>query len=164
MSGIKSAYDVGRDEFAVTGHVPYVRKYVVDYDDLDATAYTYNIQVPAGTLIRSVAAIVTAAFAGGTPTIDIGDGSDVDGFIDSTNSDLAETVLNDFAISTAIAANTFAEGKYYAAAGVVQITGSAALSAGQLTVLVEELRFEDSWRASGEIGQSYPTYVTPTVA
>lgn len=153
MQGIRSAFDVGRDEFKVTGLVPYFRKIEIKYDQLAASTYDFDIPIQARTLILGVAARIDTAFAGGTPTLDIGDGSNADCFIDSTNSDIDPTSAGAVANSQVIAANAFAKGLYYASAGVVKVTGAADLTDGKVTVLIQELQTADGWRDKGDIGQ-----------
>ena len=62
----------------------WVRSKAITNADTGTTAVIMD--VPAGTLIPPQSAMIQilTAFAGGTPSIDIGDGDDDDGWIDTT--------------------------------------------------------------------------------
>jgi hypothetical protein len=100
------------------------------------------MDIPAGTFIPAygVAIQILTAFAGGTPSLDVGDGDDPDGWVDSlditegteatytggaTNSDLADS------------------GKYYAADGQLAVVVSASLTAGKAYVLAHLIDMSD---------------------
>ncbi len=144
--GIQSAYDVGRDEFAVTGFQSYFRKFVINYDDF--ASGLYKIPVEAGRIVLGVIAIVSGVFDG-TPSLDVGTGADDDAFVDSTDSDIDLTSAGAF-YNREGGANAAPRGVNYAAAGLVSVKLTATNpSKGKLTVLVHELDITDSWRAAG---------------
>jgi len=86
-------------------------------------------------ILFAVMHAVRTAFAGGTPSIDIGDGTDVDGYLDST--DITETTAGNFANSmTAASADAVLnEGEYLTAPRSITVTLSASLTAGAGKVL-----------------------------
>lgn len=112
---------------------------ILNYD-FDDTALTIYIPATAANpiLLKSVQHIVRTAFAGGTPAINIGDGTDTDAFI--TAAEITEATAGNVATSYGGAAAS-ADGMYFTAAGTVVVTLSASLSAGAGTVLVEVFRF-----------------------
>ena len=152
MSGIRSAYDFGRNEFAVTGHVPYFRKVEIDFDDLD-TNLVYNIPVDAGTIVLGVGVIVTKAFDGNLPILLVGRSGDTDGFLAS--GDVALATLNSFYYSGG-GDNDDAEGHYSADADYIVVDVDYTTTAptyGTIVVLIHELKIADNWRSLGDIGQ-----------
>jgi hypothetical protein len=169
MSGIRSAFEVGRNEFAVTGFVPYFRKVEIAFEDLDANL-EFKIPVQAGTFILGAGVRVEAAFDGNLPVLLMGRSGDPDGFLVSGN--VALTTPNSFYYSGG-GANADAQGRYFAAADYILVDvnyTTTAPTAGALTVLLHEFavdagtRGQPGWRESGEIGQDYPTYSAPGVS
>jgi len=98
------------------------------------------LDVPAGTFIppHGIAIEVLTAFAGGTPSLDIGDGDDPDGWIDTTA--ITEATPGTYADVDAALAVT---GKYYASADTIDAVVSASLTAGKAYVLVYMLNVKD---------------------
>ena len=90
------------------------------------------IKVPANTLVTSVALNVTTA-EGGTLTLDVGDGTDPDGYFDGVNGNTAA------AYSLAPSAGTptgYADGKFYTAADTIDVTTVNAADAAVMTLTV----------------------------
>jgi hypothetical protein len=103
----------------------YARKFAYAWDDLDA-ADDYYIPIDAGTTILFLTHRVTTAFAGGTPSLTVGDSAAVDTYLISA--DVGETSLNDVAGS--LTATTPVEPKYYASANYIRICHATGLTAG----------------------------------
>jgi hypothetical protein len=169
MSGIRSAFDVGRDEFEVTGYVPYFRKVEIAFADLDANL-EYKIPVQAGTFVLGVGVRVDAAFNGNLPVLLAGRSGDPDGFLVSANLALA---TQDAFYYSGGGANADAQGRYFAAADYILVDVNFTTTApteGALTVLVCEMgvdpktRGQLGWRELNDIGQAYPTYSPPSVS
>ena len=101
--------------------------------EADTDSVVDIVDIPAGTLIppHAVMIQVLTLFAGGTPSIDIGDADDDDGWIDTTA--ITETTAGPYADVDAALAVT---GKYYASAGKIKATVSASLTAGKAYVFV----------------------------
>lgn len=101
------------------------------------------IDIPAGSLVRSVMVEVSTA-EGGAATIDVGDGSDANGFLAAVD----VNATGDTAMALALtegAPNTvtgYSAGKYYAAADTIDVTAGAALDTAVFTVRVILDRFE----------------------
>jgi hypothetical protein len=153
MSGIRSAFDVGRNEFEVTGHVPYFRKVVIPFADLDSTNYDYKIPVQAGTIVLGIGVKVDTGFNGNLPILDVGRSGDPDGFIN----DLAIATSNAFAYSGAIGSAAEKGGYYFAAADYILVDVNYTTTpptSGALTILVHEVQVADNWRSLGDIGQN----------
>lgn len=94
------------------------------------------IAVPAGSFVNKVVVIVTTAFSGGTPSLDIGDGDDVDGWVDTL--DITEAGATGGYPGTVYASEYVgAGGKYYAAADTIDAVVSASLAAGNAYVLAQ---------------------------
>lgn len=114
-------------QYAITGH--WVRSRQISNADTGTTVAI--IDVPAGTFIppHGIAIVVETAFAGGTPSLDIGDGDDPDGWIDTTA--ITEATPATYADVDAAYA---AAGKYYSAADTIDAVVSASLTAGEAYV------------------------------
>ena len=93
------------------------------------------LEIPAKTFVRSVQIVVTEAFAGGTPSLDVGDGDDPDGWIDTA--DITETTIGSYRGTEANTANEADLGKYYAAADTIDVVVSASLTDGTAYVIAE---------------------------
>lgn len=142
------SYKTGDHEFSNVSF-PIVTFYkLIDHADLNAS-FQYDIPIEAGKIVLGVSGLVTETFTGGTPVIDIGDGSDADGFIDSTQTDLAVTA-DAFACSIGFSTNAYAKGRYYAAAGVVRLTCATGLTAGKIKLFVHMLDTSTNWRTTGQ--------------
>lgn len=80
------------------------------------TAGTYTVPVKAGTFVHAVGVVVTEAFNGSGVALKIGDGTDDDGFLDST--DIALGTAATGAVPAVKLAKDggqpYANGKYYA--------------------------------------------------
>jgi hypothetical protein len=89
---------------------------------LDADDVLEVLQIPAKTLVLAVGLDVTKA-EGATLTMDVGDGSDVDGWLDGVNANTAAS----YASAVALAEGTpntlvgYGAGKYYAAADTIDV-------------------------------------------
>jgi hypothetical protein len=92
------------------------------------------IDVPANTFIPPFGVVidVVTLFAGGTPSIDVGDGSDTDGWIDTTN--ITETTAAMYAGTAAAGAAYSVTGKVYTSADTIDVVVSTGLTAGKAYV------------------------------
>ena len=80
------------------------------------------LAIPAKTMVLAVGIDVTTA-EGATQTFDVGDGSDVDGFLDGVNGNAVASYANSLVLAEA-APNTvvgYSNGKYYSAADTIDI-------------------------------------------
>ncbi len=80
------------------------------------------IRIPAKSLVMAVGVDVTTA-EGGTLTLDVGDGSDADGWLDGVNANTVASYCSAAALAEG-APNTFVgygAGKYYAAADTIDV-------------------------------------------
>ena len=80
------------------------------------------LSLPAKTYVMQVGLDVTTA-EGGTLTIDVGDGSDPDGFLDGVNANTAASYATALALTEA-SPNTvtgYSNGKYYSAADTIDV-------------------------------------------
>lgn len=93
-------------------------------------ATTAVIDVPAKHYIPpyGVSVIVTEAFAGGTPSIDVGDDTDPDGWVDTV--DITETSIGTYSGDETTTAAYAITGKYYSTADTLDVVVSASLSDG----------------------------------
>ncbi len=88
------------------------------------------LEIPANTIIpaRGVLIDIVTAFSGGTPSIDVGDGTNTDGWIDTTEiTEGTEGVYTGYA-ELAIT------GKIYTAADTIDVVVSTGLTAGKAYV------------------------------
>lgn len=85
-------------------------------------------------LLFDVGHVVTTLFTGGTPSIDVGDGTDVDAFVDTTA--ITEGTAGNIAWGRdAAGSEAKAKGQYLTSNLAITVTLSASLSAGAGTVL-----------------------------
>lgn len=107
--------------------------------EADTNTVKTVIEIPAKTFVETVKLIVTEVFAGGTPSIDIGDSDDADIWVDTT--DVTETSVGTYCGDGSDAA--FYLGHYYATANKLKATISASLSDGTAYVLAKFIRLND---------------------
>jgi len=127
----KSAVEATYQEADGLVYPPYAEVFTYAYGDADSSNNIYK-PVPAGRMITRVIHRVTTAFAGGSPSITVGDSDSDTTFLISA--DITEATLNNVADS--LTATTPVGAKYYASADYVKISLSASLTAGagQVTV------------------------------
>lgn len=109
----------------------------------DANSTVAILDVPAGTLIPpyGVVLVITTLLAGGTESLDIGDGTDPDGWIDTA--DVTETGTGTFA-GTEANTDAYAQaGKYYSAADTIDAVVNASLTAGEAYVFAYMIDVSD---------------------
>jgi hypothetical protein len=123
-------------QYPLTGR--WVRSRAITDADTNTTAVV--IDIPAGTFIPAfgVAIEVLTAFAGGTPSLDVGDSADPDGWIDTT--EITEATPGTY---TGVAAAFATTGKYYAAADRIEVVVAIGLTAGKAYVLAHLLNVAD---------------------
>lgn len=118
--------------------------YDYDYADLDASNDLY-IPLDAETIVEKVGHIVTTAFAGGTPALILGDGSDDNGYLETAVAD--PTTLGDFVTSKHGAYAYSGDGVYYSAPGFIRVGHAASLTVGAGQVILWLVRLNQlSWR------------------
>src|SRR3990167_2129782 len=85
------------------------------------------IDIPAGSFLPcyAVNVIITTLLDGGTPSIDVGDGDDDDGWVDTT--EITETGAGTYG---SVAAAYAVTGKYYSAADTIDVVLATGLTAG----------------------------------
>jgi hypothetical protein len=101
------------------------------------------LDIPAGSYIppKGVSVIITTGLDGGTPSIDIGDLDNDDGWVDTT--DITETSAGTY---SGLAANTAAysdTGRYYASANQITAKIATGLTAGAFYVVAQVLDLAD---------------------
>ena len=141
------ARKVGDHEFSFPQFPIRVQKVEYAFSDLDASD-DLKIPVEAGQVVLAVAHEVVTAFSGGTPALDIGDGTDVDFWIINTELDLS--TVGDFQISFS-SAQPGSAGAKFNAAGNVQLSHAASLTAGEGIVYLLIIDPRTNWRNAGEI-------------
>lgn len=124
-------------QYGVVGR--WVRSKKFTYADTGTTKAVLDI--PAGTFIPPFGVIVyvKTAWAGGTPSIDVGD-SDADGWVDTTN--VTETTIGCYA-GTIAAATLNTGGKIYTSADTIDVTLAASSTAGEGYVFAYMLDVSD---------------------
>ena len=100
----------------------------------DANTTKPVLDIPAKTYVKKVWIVVDVLFAGGTPSIDIGDGTDVDGWIDST--DITEATVGAYSGDGGDAVWSFF-GKYYQTADTIDAVIATGLTSGNAFVIAE---------------------------
>lgn len=103
----------------------------------DTNTTVAAVTIPAGSFVKpyGVSVIIDTAFAGGTPSLDVGDGDDTDGWVDSV--DITETSTGTYSGTEANTAAYAQHGKYYSAEDTIDVVVSASLTAGNAYVRVE---------------------------
>ncbi len=123
-------------EFARQVVIPEIEVISYKYSDLDATAHTLTIPIDPDTVVVKVGHEVVKAFSGGTPSIDIGDGTTAAYFLGSAS--ITEGAAGNLAFGTA--------SKKYATGGVIVVTHAAGLTAGEGKVFIEKFSTKGNWR------------------
>lgn len=123
-------------QYGLTGR--WVRSREITYADTGTTVAI--LDVPAGTLIppHGAVIVITTLWSGGSPSLDIGDGTTADGWIDSTA--ITEGSTGTYADVDAAYAVT---GKYYASADTIDAVVAASSTAGAAYVYVYMLDVAD---------------------
>lgn len=103
----------------------------------DTNTTVNALEIPAGAFIPpyGVTIVIAEAFAGGTPSLDVGDSADPDGWIDSV--DITEATPGTYSGTETNTANDAINGKYYAAADQIQVVVSASLTDGTAYVMAQ---------------------------
>lgn len=102
------------------------------------------LDVPKNTFIPplGVVVVITTLFAGGTPTIDVGDGANPDGWVDNT--DVTEGTAGAYAGTETNTAAYSGSGKLYTAADTIDVVlPDQAITAGEGYVLAYMLDVGD---------------------
>ena len=109
-------------------------------------AGTYTVPAPAGTRVAGGGTVVAIVFDG-SPTLTIGDGDDVDGYLDNTDIALttALTVTTPAVKLFEDGGNPYANGKYYPTADTVDyIWDPAAATTGRLIGWVDHINVREA--------------------
>lgn len=98
------------------------------------------IEIPAGAFIPpyGVSVEIVEVLAGGTPSLDVGDSGDPDGWVDST--EITETTLGTY---SGIAADLAVTGKYYASADQIEVVVATGLTGGTAYIIMRYYDFSD---------------------
>lgn len=107
----------------------------------DANSTKVCLDIAAKTLVLEVLVIITTVLAGGTPSLDIGDADDNDGWVDTL--DITETTAGSYR-GGATNSPFSVTGKYYASAGQIKAVVSASLASGSAVVAARVLRLQDT--------------------
>ena len=125
------------EQYAVQSRV--VRSKAITNADTNTTVSV--IDVPAKTLVLAVWIVILTDFDGGTPSIDIGDDTNPDGWIDTT--DITEITAGTYK-GTETNTGAYADtGKYYAAKDEIDAVVATGLTAGKAYVFAEMVSVED---------------------
>ena len=120
----------------------WVRSKNFTYANKNAT--TAVLDVPAGTLIPAfgVVCVVVTPFSGGTPTIDVGESGDTDGWVDNAN--VTVGTAGAYTGTVAAGAGLAGTGKYYSAATTIDVVlPNEAITAGSGYVLAHMINVSD---------------------
>lgn len=111
--------------------------------EADTGTTVQAIDVPAKTLIPAygVGVVVTEAFAGGTPLLDVGDGADADGFVDQ--GDITATTIGAYYGDETTTAAYASIGRYYPTADTIDVVVSASLTNGTAYVVAKMIRLAE---------------------
>jgi len=139
---IHESYEVADNEFTSLAFQSFwlVKEY--DYADVPV-GLTITYALEAGVILLGAAHVVVDAFSGSGVTLDVGDGSDDDAYIDNTNLDL-QTDANFYYGGGG--ANAGAQGAYSESAHKVVMTFNEQPTAGSGKLLLHCLDLSTSWR------------------
>jgi hypothetical protein len=107
----------------------------------DANTTKVCLDIPAKTLVTEVLCIVTTVLAGGTPSIDVGDGDDADSWVDTL--DITETTAGAYRGSATNSPYSIT-GKYYPTGGQIKAVVATGLTSGSAVVAARVLRLADT--------------------
>lgn len=110
-------------------------------DSTFAAATTPVIDVPAGTFVEKVILVITTAFGGGVPSIDVGDGDNDDGWIDTN--DVTEGTKGAY-VGDETTTAAYCLGKYYESADTIDVKVAAGLTSGAGYVLAHFLPMDEA--------------------
>lgn len=105
----------------------------------DTNTTVNAVEIPAGAFVPpfGVSVYVAEAFAGGTPSLDVGDSDAADNWVDTTEITEATPAMYSGA------AGNSAAGKYYASGDFIKVAVSASLTDGTAYVIVRFYDFAD---------------------
>lgn len=108
----------------------------------DTNTTVAAVELPAKSFVPpyGVSTIVVTALSGGSPALNVGDGTTTDGWVDAD--DTTEGTPGTYTGSAANAAYSDT-GKYYATADTIDVGVSASLSAGLAFIVVRYYDFSD---------------------
>jgi hypothetical protein len=108
--------------------------------EADTNTTVNAIEIPAGAFIPpyGVSIYIPEVFAGGTPSIDVGDSGDPDGWIDTT--EITETTIGMY---SGIASDLAVTGKYYATADQIEAVVAIGLTGGTAYIIARYYDFSD---------------------
>ena len=136
---VKEVYRQGKTEFDGRAYSDVAIRKEISY--ADAVANVVRIPIEKGRWVRGVCLRVKTAFAGGTPTVTVGDLTTVNGYVKTV--DISTTTLNAVVDSRQLSQesggvttmNTYSQGgKYYAAPDQIVVTFAAGATAGVLVL------------------------------
>lgn len=142
--GNYQSYPAGDHEFSNLVFNLLVQKVEYAFSDLGA-GDALTIVIPAGRIVLGVAHEVVTAFSGGTPALNVGDGSDVDFWI--APADVTLGSAGDF-YSSIGGANAASGGVKYNATGRIVVDHATGLTQGAGVVYVFYLDPNENWRLS----------------
>ncbi len=134
---IKEVYRQGKTEFDGRAYSDVAVRKEIKFSD--ATANVYRIPIEKGRWVLGVRLRVKTAFAGGTPTVTVGDSVTADGYVKTV--DITTTTINAVVDSRQLSQeaagtttmNVYSQGgKYYAASDQIIVTFAAGATAGVL--------------------------------
>ena len=108
--------------------------------EADTNTTVNAIEIPAGAFIPpyGVSVYIPEVFAGGTPSLDVGDSATADGWIDTT--EITETTIGTY---SGVAAAYALNGKFYASADQIEVVVAVGLTGGTGYIVVRYYDFSD---------------------
>lgn len=121
----------------------YIEK-LFDYTDLANDPFAVSFPLEAGIRVLGVSMQIDAAFTGTAPVLQVGDGSDPNGYLDTT--DVDATSANAFGSSEGIDANAYSLGMYYPSSAAIIVDCNEAPTAGSGRIFIHVLKNDRNWR------------------
>jgi hypothetical protein len=102
--------------------------------EADTNTTVTALEIPAGTWIPpyGVTIYIPEVFAGGTPSIDVGDEDDPDGWVDTT--EITETTIGCY---SGVASDLAISGKFYATANHIEAVVATGLTGGTAYIVAQ---------------------------
>ena len=127
---------LGDTDFSERRAVADIKVVHIDHSDAGAGT-TIDIPIDAGTYICAVGTRIDEAFAGTTPTVNVGDGTTPNKFAATAN--IVPGTPGTFYWNPSAQA-------HYASAGVLRVTLGSACTAGKIAVMIQSFNLDGDWR------------------
>lgn len=121
----------------------YIEK-LFTYEDMAAGTFSVSFPLEAGVRVLGVSMQIDVAFTGTAPVLQVGDSSDPNGYLDTTDVDATSQYA--FGSSEGIDTNAYSLGRYYNASAAIIVDCNEAATAGAGRIFIHVLKNDRNWR------------------